>query len=1215
MPRAYPISDFDDQARTHEAGDWQALRGELVALLDKVESHYGHPDIEPPEAATSGLARRVRHLRDQVTPTPEPVLRRREALRTVKRAVDRFSERDGFDQEVDDLTAAISEIRNRQVSAAPAPARRSADMPEIRELGSLVGGMSQRLERLEGELKTQRSSATHVREVASQVEQLTQVVELLAGAIGETGQVKRLEAQIAALGAMIEEAPRTELSAINARLDDVSATVGKLAELQAQQMEREIVREERRAATPKTDPALILAPSIDAIEAGVRNVYDRIDAIERNVAVSSGDFEKLTSEMAAFTQAMTDKSAGPDVLAQRLDILVSRLDGLDQTNGDVAALKTDMAALKHTVLDAMEPRFNQLKGQIEALSDRIVPVDTTRVESQLKALMDRMDEAGAQLDGLSRLYAAQGESPDIESLATMVAERTSEAMTRKAPAPVAMFGPESLKSIEDRLTGLIRSAGKTPDYDQLADLVASRTSEAMSKSAPVNAGVNDDNMAALEKRMTAVLNTAGKETAERLARLEAILTERNTPAVARKTEPAPAPEAIAPAPAPARRPAASAAAAPAPSAADQFRQAMSPAEPEPSKLDSILAGLTRDRRDAMPANPADEAPLVDRGFKDAVAPRGAAEAGPENTAPKPPRTEARFDPSTAEKPPRPRSSFADLDEDPFAPKPQSAPGKVQAEPVAASSTSTFVAAARRAQRSKQEQEQPAKPVSGDSLISRALARVRPRQDADAADKVDSKVETKAEARAARAAKQEPVIAEEAVATKREPRAAKPAKPAKAEKAERKSKEPLAIPDGDQPPSFLVRHRRPLLLAATLVAVSMLALNLVMQRMNTPATPAPAAAPSNPAASDDVSSIVPPRVIEMIDPTSTGSINPGAPMSFSGPQLPATTPVPPALLAATTSQDDAPETAPGEIVTGSIGGSAAAAMPQASEAFALPPETVGPLELREAAANGSAQAQFEVAAIFSEGRLVEKNAEEAARWYERSAAQGFAPAQYRLGNLYEVGNGVEKDLEQARLWYQRAAEAGNRMAMHNLAALYAGGQLGDQQFELAAEWFARAADRGMTDSQFNLGMLYARGLGVEQDFEQSYRWFSLAARSGDKDAGQARDDIAKSLSADAVKRINDETGAWKAGAIDLAANFAPIGAWTQSFDPGQPIGSKDVVTKVQQVLARLGFDIGTPDGVAGPKTAEAIKAFERATGMSESGKVNPRLLAVLGSQPV
>jgi localization factor PodJL len=274
-----------------------------------------------------------------------------------------------------------------------------------------------------------------------------------------------------------------------------------------------------------------------------------------------------------------------------------------------------------------------------------------------------------------------------------------------------------------------------------------------------------------------------------------------------------------------------------------------------------------------------------------------------------------------------------------------------------------------------------------------------------------------------------------------------------------------------------------------------------------------------------------------------------------------------------------------------------------------------VELRQAAADGDARAQFEVGAIYTEGRAVPQDYAEAAKWYERAAAQGFVPAQYRLGNLYEAGQGVEKDVQQAKLWYQRGAEAGNRMAMHNLAALYAGGQLGEQEFETAAEWFTKAAERGMTDSQFNLGMLYARGLGVEQDFEQSYRWFSLAARSGDADASKARDDIAKSLSAEAVNRLNDELASWKAQPIDLAANFAPLGTWAESFDPGETITTRDVIAKVQAALARLGFDVGNPDGLAGPKTQEAIRAFERGTGMNEIGQINPRLLAVLGSQPV
>ncbi|HTO27634.1 MAG TPA: SEL1-like repeat protein, partial [Devosia sp.] len=537
---------------------------------------------------------------------------------------------------------------------------------------------------------------------------------------------------------------------------------------------------------------------------------------------------------------------------------------------------------------------------------------------------------------------------------------------------------------------------------------------------------------------------------------------------------------------------------------------------------------------------------------------------------------------------------------PFVPPAMTAP---QVEtPVTPSSTSTFVAAARRAQRVRQEVAAPAV-ASGNSLFSRALARVMPTA-APAAPSGDTPLQA-------------------------EVKPEKPVKPAKAAKARKAdvAEAPVAAPtfgaEADAPVetrSFLARHRRPLLLTAVLVAVSMLALNLIMQRMAATRAPAAPAAQTTtdqpsatPSATDDVSLVRPePRIIDMIDGTTTASINPNQPMGFT--RAAAATPMPPTLAAlpgsgGTTTAPAIVPTDIGPVVTGSIPGAGVA------DTFELPPEGVGPLELRQAAAGGDARAQFEIGAIYTEGRAITQDYVEAAKWYERAAAQGFVPAQYRIGNLYEAGQGVDKDFEVAKLWYQRGAEAGNRMAMHNLAALYAGGQLGEQQFDSAAEWFAQAAARGMTDSQFNLGMLYARGLGVEQDFEQSYKWFSLAARNGDADAAKARDDIAKSLTAEAAGRIGDEVNLWQAEPIDLAANFAPLGTWSPSFDPGEVITTRDVVSKVQMVLSKLGFDVGVPDGLAGPKTAEAIKAFERGTGMNESGAVNPRLLAVLGSQPV
>lgn len=1180
MARAYSISDLSDDEHEPQPGEWTALRGELVALLDQVEGRYAR--VERPEPALSGLAQRVRNLRDQVE-VPEPATRRREALRTVKRAVDRFSERDEAlaAGEPDALTYAIAEIRGRQFSApAAALGRRAADMPEFRELSGLVGGLSSRLGSLEDELKAQRASNGSVREVASQVEQLTHVVELLAGAVGETGQVKRLEAQIAALGAMIEETPKVDLSAVNKRLDDVSATVGKLADLQAQQMEREIIREDR-IASDRMDTTATVAPAMQAIEHSVRNVYDRIDAIEKNVALSSGDFEKLTAEMAAFTQAMHDGNAVPAKLIGKVEALAAQIGDMHSANGDVVGLKDDIAALRDAVMAGMEPRFTKIETQLQALAGR----DSGQIENQLKLLMARMDETGEQLDGLASLYARRDDDASFEALATLVAERTSDAMTRKAPAPVAMFGPDSLKSIESQITGLLKSASKAPDYGALADMVAARASEAVAKSAiaPVTAGVSEQSISAFEDRMTAMLNTAGKDTAARLARLEAKLSGRSDAVEAPSAAVAP-PQAKAPVEVP---------------------ETSAKAEQDAGRLESMLAALSSitapTRSDAMPANPSDEAPLRDPGFPPQSQVRTAldAKAAPRSApTPKPAAPAPSFDPTAIERPPRPESSFAPTaKDDPFAvePKVQDVAPAVDAPVVASgTSTSTFVAAARRAQRTRQETTSG---PSSNSLIARALARVKPAQ--PSADAMP-----------------------EAPAAPELPKAEKPAKapkPVREKKAKKVAPEVAQVlpefegnADETAPrQSFFARNRRPLLLAATVVAVSMLALNLVIQRMgeSQPASPVAAALETPAETSEPVpvgnTSLVIPSSSATIDTTQVGSINPGAPMSFDRPtaEMPSTlfSKAPVSAAAAAPAADVAPLATP--------------AVAAAPETFELPPEAVGPLELRQAAADGDARAQFEIGAIYTEGRAVEQSYEEAAKWYERAAAQGFTPAQYRLGNLYEAGTGVAKNLEEAKLWYQRSADAGNRMAMHNLAALYASGQLGDQEFESAAEWFTKAANLGMTDSQFNLGMLYARGLGVEQNFETSYKWFSLAARSGDADATKARDDVAKSLTADAVGRVNSEVSGWKAQQIDLAANFAPLGTWSDKFEPGQAITTRDVVSKVQAALNRLGYNVGTPDGVAGPKTAEAITAFEGGTGMTPSGKVNPRLLAVLGSQPV
>jgi localization factor PodJL len=1302
MARAFPVSETTDLGGEPHPADLQALRGELAALLDQVEGQYARSGAVDP--AYDGFAQRMRDLRYQVGAGPAD--RHREALRSVKRQIDRFNDRDEPEpvsaRSDDVLQSAIQQIRARtQPTPVPAPMPQAGmDLPRYEDLARAMGGLSSRLEHIDAELKSQRGNASQVKEIADQVTQLSHVMELLAGAIGETGQVKRLEGQIADLARLIEHGGKVDLSTLTQRLDDLSATVERLADLQVQQIQH-VVREAE--STPQKDAETV--KSMRAIELSVRHIYDRIDALERNVGVSPDEIERLTEAMGQFTARMQSDGGRPDSLLSLVDALNARIGDIEDKSETLGALKLDVGELRSAVLGAVEPRFAAIESQIAGLGDKLVAerpdgAGLAQLEAQIRQLVARMDQTGEQLTGLARLYsepAVHDYSADFEALANLAATRTFESLQRSGPDFAALADIAVAKAAE----AMGRPEMPAPlDMEALASIVAGKTSDALSRAAlpPAATTLSAEGFAEIEERIMRLFGTLTKsqpsgdfigmrdgikEAGERLARIEASLSRPNAAPTAPQAAKAPAP--------PAMSIEEVSQAAPTP-ASDRFNfdapgsaapAAVLPTPTAQAPIEPVA------RKDAMPRNPGDDTPLTEFGFPDLGPVRAALEAknGPRKLHPGmakpedlPPQLDTlpltpemvgggrpkadkpvasspppAFDPSKVDRPPRPDSSLGAPDDIFNAPAvPIASPPAEAAAPVPASSRNTFIEAARRA---AQRQNTAKPPVAANSLIGKALARFQ----------TSSTQQTSVEAVPTAAAPvlppvpavQEPAppppVAKKKRGQKVLPGDEKPKEMAIAEPVPAISIEPVPHPFGDDvmPPeprrarseSFLSRHRKPILLAASVIAVSFMALNLVMQRLNsvdveqsadaTPATaisaeptahPAPAAptaaptpAPSAPATAAPVvsaptakptSDIAPaatptnivsstgpgPRVIPLADPTTTGAIDPSPTMNFA--TSTAQVAMPAALDAATaaaTAATPAPIDSPVKVE--------------------LPPDTLGPLDLRQAAANGDARAQFEIAAIYSEGRAIPQDFKEAGIWYERAGAQGFAPAQYRLGNLYESGKGVAKDLEQARLWYQRAAEAGNRMAMHNLAALYAGGLLGKQDFASAAEWFEQAATRGMKDSQFNLGMLYARGLGVPQNLETSYKWFALAASSGDPEAAKARDSAARSLDAEAVKRIGADVDGWKPKGIDLVANFAPIGTWTKDFNPGPAITAKDVVQKVQTALVRLGYDIGTPDGHLGPKTTDAIKLFERATGMSEVGAINPRLLAVLGSQPV
>jgi localization factor PodJL len=284
--------------------------------------------------------------------------------------------------------------------------------------------------------------------------------------------------------------------------------------------------------------------------------------------------------------------------------------------------------------------------------------------------------------------------------------------------------------------------------------------------------------------------------------------------------------------------------------------------------------------------------------------------------------------------------------------------------------------------------------------------------------------------------------------------------------------------------------------------------------------------------------------------------------------------------------------------------AAKAMPAT---LPLPPETFGPLALRQAAAAGDAKAQYSIALRYAQGKGTARDMSEARRWLERAASAGFAPAQYRLGILYERGQGVDKDLGRARSWYAAAAEKGNLKAMHNLAIGASGREDAQADYAEAARWHEEAAAYGFTDSQFNLGILYEHGLGRPKDLAEAYKWFALAALNGDAEAAKQRDRLEAELDVGSLTQAVQAVKTWQAKEMNAEANEAPSNA---EWNAPSPAPNAELVIRAQALLNQLGYDTGTPDGVMGLRTRAAIKSFERRRGLEETGEVSIPLVTTL-----
>ena len=97
----------------------------------------------------------------------------------------------------------------------------------------------------------------------------------------------------------------------------------------------------------------------------------------------------------------------------------------------------------------------------------------------------------------------------------------------------------------------------------------------------------------------------------------------------------------------------------------------------------------------------------------------------------------------------------------------------------------------------------------------------------------------------------------------------------------------------------------------------------------------------------------------------------------------------------------------------------------------------------------------------------------------------------------------------------------------------------------------------------------------------------------------------------MPRRSGEVELWRPKELDKKVNAVEIPVeWEMAPQITASLTNKEMISKAQTMLGKLGFEPGTPDGLMGAKTIRAIKAFQTRAGIEVNGKVSPELLDAL-----
>jgi TPR repeat protein len=125
----------------------------------------------------------------------------------------------------------------------------------------------------------------------------------------------------------------------------------------------------------------------------------------------------------------------------------------------------------------------------------------------------------------------------------------------------------------------------------------------------------------------------------------------------------------------------------------------------------------------------------------------------------------------------------------------------------------------------------------------------------------------------------------------------------------------------------------------------------------------------------------------------------------------------------------------------------------------------------------------------------------------------------LAKALDEGAGVNKDAQEARKWYSKAARQEQPAAQLELARRSAG----QGNCPVAVHWYEEAAGRGQAQAMYELGKLYLSKCGPDKD--KAFTWFTIGSRFRSSESKAEVDRLATAMPAAQKKRAELAAAKW------------------------------------------------------------------------------------------